>query len=138
MNNSTVVTALLFVVACISTAGFVQERLDKEASSKTLENNVSVLTENVEKLAAQQVELVSTVEEIRTEVDANKAFDLLTNKRDCVSMLIKIKEATGYDGDKLKELAGDICKSINIEMDGQGRYWLIECPVAHKFYREEK
>ena len=42
------------------------------------------------------------------------------------------------DDDKLKELAGDICKSINIEMDGQGRYWLIERPVAHKFYREEK
>lgn len=138
MNNSNIVTVLLFIVACISTAGFVQDRLDKDSNTKTLENNVTTLTENVEKLATQQVELVSTVEEIRTEIDADKAFDLLTNKRDCVTMLIKIKEATGYDGDKLKELAGDICKSVNIEMDGQGRYWLIERPVAHKFYREEK
>lgn len=75
MNNSTVVTSS-FVVACISTAGFVQERLDKEASSKTLENNVTVLTEKREAGYSNGVELVSTVEEIRTEVEADKAFDL--------------------------------------------------------------
>ena len=111
MNNSTVVTALLFVVACISTAGFVQERLDKEASSKTLENNVSVLTENVEKLATQEVEIVTRVKETRTEISQDEAFELLLGK--------------GNSG-------------VNVELDGQGRYWLIERSKGHKFYREEK
>ena len=138
MNNSTVVTALLFVVACISTAGFVQDRLDKEASSKTLENNVTVLTKNVEKLATKEVELISNVKEFRTEISPDNAIDMLTSKRKCASILIEVKEITGHKSDFIKSLAEDMCKRIRIEMDGQGRFWLIERSKGHKFYREEK
>ena len=111
MNNSNIVTVLLFIVACISTAGFVQDRLDKEANAKTLENNVTVLTENVEKVATKEVKMVARVKETRTEISQDEAFELLLGK--------------GNSG-------------VIVELDGQGRYWLIERSKGHKFYREEK
>ena len=123
-SNNPIITVLLLIAAIMSTVGYFQDRVEKPDS---LQKAVSSLSDNVEKLANADVEMVVNVKEIRTEVDADKAFELLTKtKTECVSIMLKLKEHTGYDGEKLKEMAGDICKSINVELDGEGRYWLIE------------
>ena len=95
-SNNPIITVLLLIAAIMSTVGYFQDRVEKPDD---LQKAVTSLSNNVEKLANSDVEMVINVKEVRTEVTQDQACDLLLGK--------------GKGG-------------VEGELDGEGRYWLIE------------
>jgi acyl-CoA synthetase (NDP forming) len=101
-NNNPIITVLLLVSAIMSTVGYIQSRVE---NPDDLQKAVTSLSDNVEKLANTDVEMVIAVKETRTEVTQDQAFELLLGK--------------GKGG-------------VEVELDGEGRYWLIETNKEEK------
>ena len=95
-SNNPIITVLLLIAAIMSTVGYFQDRVEKPDD---LQKAVTSLSNNVEKLANSDVEMVINIKEVRTEVTQDQAFDLLLGK--------------GKGG-------------VEVELDGEGSYWLIE------------
>ena len=64
-SNNPIITVLLLIAAIMSTVGYFQDRVEKPDD---LQKAVTSLSNNVEKLANSDVEMVINVKEVRTEV----------------------------------------------------------------------